>query len=173
VAALGLSETELRYAAAWGALVYNQGQMSVSRWVALIPFTSQLRDALVSLGALSTLSATLFTGKASWRSELLHLFDGLALFLGWLYDSDDQKRHAMYAEWHTWREVHPISNGDDLRMRGLPPGPRYRDILTRLRIAWLDGEVNTAEDERALLDKLLEKRDSRFENGDSRMEIGD
>ena len=155
VAALGLSEAEVRHAVAWGALVYQQGQLSASRWVALIPFSSAVRDALVSLGALGTLSAALFSGQASRRSELLHLFDGLALFLGWLYEADDQKRQAMFAEWHTWRKVQPASNGDTLRARGLPPGPRYREILTRLRTAWLDGEVNSAEEERVLLDKLL------------------
>ena len=166
VASLDLSEPELRRSIAWGALIYNQGQMSASRWVALIPFTSVVRDALVSLGALSTLSASLFAGKASWRSELLHLFDGLALFLGWLYDADDQKRHAMFTEWHTWRKVQPASNGDDLRARGLPPGPRYRELLTRLRIAWLDGEVNTAEGERVFLDKLLENEGRQNEIGE-------
>jgi tRNA nucleotidyltransferase (CCA-adding enzyme) len=158
-ASLGLAERDLSHAVAWGALTYDQGQMSTSRWVALVPFTSEVRDALVSLGALSTLSALLFTGKASWRSELLHLFGGLALLMGWLYDANDQKRHAMFAQWHTWRKVQPVCNGAALRARGLPPGPRYRELLTRLRTAWLDGEVNTPEGERALLDRLLEGRD--------------
>jgi hypothetical protein len=36
----------------------------------------------------------------------------------------------------------------------LPPGPHYKEILTRLRQAWLDGEVNSPEAEAALLDQL-------------------
>ncbi len=155
----GLPRQEVVHAAEWGALLYNMGQMSAGRWIALIPFCAPVRDALISLGALSMLSAPLFTGKPSLRSELLHAFDGLALWLGWLYDRDDRKRQAMYSEWHTWRKVQPVSNGDDLRAYGLPPGPLYRELLARLRMAWLDGEVQSPEAEREMLDRLLKNRD--------------
>jgi hypothetical protein len=42
-----------------------------------------------------------------------------------------------------------------LKKRGLPPGPRYQQILSRLRDAWLDGEVHTAGEESRLLDELI------------------
>ena len=153
--ALGLAPQELMRAASWGALMYNLGQMSASRWVDLIPFTTQVRDALVSLGVLSTLSSALFGGRPSQQSGLLRSFNGLALLIGWLFDGDTRKRQAMHAEWHTWRAVQPMTTGDDLRARGLPPGPRYRELLARLRNAWLDGEVHTIDEERTLLDKLV------------------
>ncbi|MFN3741578.1 MAG: CBS domain-containing protein [Anaerolineales bacterium] len=54
-----------------------------------------------------------------------------------------------------WRKVFPKTNGELLRQRGLAPGPHYRRILTRLRAAWLDGEIHTDEEERALLEQLL------------------
>jgi tRNA nucleotidyltransferase/poly(A) polymerase len=44
-----------------------------------------------------------------------------------------------------------------LKKRGIPPGPKYTEILRRLRAAWLDGEVKNEEQEKALLNKLLEK----------------
>jgi tRNA nucleotidyltransferase (CCA-adding enzyme) len=54
-----------------------------------------------------------------------------------------------------WRHMHPATNGDSLRSLGLPPGPRYQTILDRLRAAWLDGKVTTAEQEAALLAELV------------------
>jgi tRNA nucleotidyltransferase (CCA-adding enzyme) len=50
-----------------------------------------------------------------------------------------------------WRKVHPRATGETLRRRGIPPGPRYREILRALRAAWLDGNIRTATEEEALL----------------------
>ena len=55
----------------------------------------------------------------------------------------------------TWRDVRPTLTGDDLKARGLKPGPAFRDILWALRQAYLDGEISTPEQERALLDRLF------------------
>ncbi|MDP1544492.1 MAG: hypothetical protein Q8L87_00610 [Anaerolineales bacterium] len=54
-----------------------------------------------------------------------------------------------------WRHIKPHTTGDDLIARGLPPGPRYGEILTRLRAAWLDGEVKDKEQELQLLDSMI------------------
>ncbi|MCL5999577.1 MAG: CCA tRNA nucleotidyltransferase [Chloroflexi bacterium] len=157
MASLRLPAQQIIRAIGWGALIYNLGQMSASRWVDLIPFPAEVRDALVSRGVLSTLSPALFGGRPSAHSALLGVFSGLALLIGWLFDADDRKRRAMYDEWHTWRAVQPVTSGDDLRNRGLPPGPRYRQLLARLRDAWLDGEVHSPDEEHALLDRLLQQ----------------
>jgi hypothetical protein len=42
-----------------------------------------------------------------------------------------------------------------LKRRGLEPGPRYSEILRRLRAAWLDGEVKTEKEEIDLLVALM------------------
>ena len=55
----------------------------------------------------------------------------------------------------TWRKIKPKTNGDDLKERGLLPGPRYKQILSSLRQAWLDGTVRTEREEMELLEKLL------------------
>lgn len=54
-----------------------------------------------------------------------------------------------------WRHLQPKTTGNDLKKLGIPPGPKYTEILRRLRAAWLDGEVRTEEGERALLKRLL------------------
>lgn len=58
----------------------------------------------------------------------------------------------------TWRHIHPIADGETLKALGLPPGPRYAQILATLRAAWLDGEVQTLEQESELLQKLIQEK---------------
>ncbi len=153
---LALPAREIVRAVSWGAITYNTGQLSVSRWVNLIPFIVEVRDALVALGALSTLSSQMFRGgKTSVNSALLKDFSGLALLIGHLFDPDALKRKAAICEWRDWRWVRPVTNGDDLRKLGLPPGPIYAKLLGRLRAAWLDSEVKSLAEEQALLQTLL------------------
>jgi len=53
------------------------------------------------------------------------------------------------------RHVHPYTDGFALRELNLPPGPHYREILARLRAAWLEGAVTSEEEELILLQELL------------------
>jgi tRNA nucleotidyltransferase (CCA-adding enzyme) len=45
------------------------------------------------------------------------------------------------------RRTRPMLTGDDLRALGLRPGPIYRDVLSALLYARLDGEVQSRDDE--------------------------
>jgi tRNA nucleotidyltransferase (CCA-adding enzyme) len=56
-----------------------------------------------------------------------------------------------------WHKVHPNTTGEILRQRGLPPGPRYREILRALRAAWLDGRIRSAGEEETLLAQWIQK----------------
>ncbi|MFN3705239.1 MAG: CCA tRNA nucleotidyltransferase [Thermoflexales bacterium] len=145
---------ELVHAVGWAVLCWNTGQLGVSRWVEWLPFTHALRDALIALGVLSTMSARLFEAPPSRQSALLRDFSELALLLAWLMESHPHKREAYWRECHVWRKTQPFTSGKDLQARGLPPGPHYSHILQRLRNAWLDGRVRSADEERALLDRL-------------------
>jgi tRNA nucleotidyltransferase (CCA-adding enzyme) len=78
----------------------------------------------------------------------------LSLYAVYLASDDEILRSRLSDFVSRWRYVAPQTTGLDLRARGLPAGPRYRQILDRLRAAWLDGEVATPEQERELLDKL-------------------
>jgi tRNA nucleotidyltransferase (CCA-adding enzyme) len=73
----------------------------------------------------------------------------------WLL-GEPQVRQHLEAHTSQWCKIYPRTNGDTLRQMGLPPGPLYSRVLRALRNAWLDGEVNTAEEETALLRSLLE-----------------
>ena len=79
----------------------------------------------------------------------------LAIYAVYLNTNEDGLRQPLAQYATRWRHVVPLTDGNTLQLRGLPPSPAYRPILKTLRNAWLDGQVNTPDDELALLDRLL------------------
>jgi tRNA nucleotidyltransferase (CCA-adding enzyme) len=79
----------------------------------------------------------------------------LSRYALYLATSDERLKIVLRKFAEDWRKVEPGLDGNDLKARGLPPGPVYRAILRALRNAWLDGEIVTPEDEDAYLGKLL------------------
>jgi tRNA nucleotidyltransferase (CCA-adding enzyme) len=79
---------------------------------------------------------------------------GLALCAAYLACDSPSEQEIIRLYATRWAGVRPYTTGNDLRARGLPPGPHYRTILTALRNAWLDGDVASKEEELALLEKL-------------------
>ncbi len=53
------------------------------------------------------------------------------------------------------RNIRPALRGDDLVALGVPQGPDVGDVLRRLRVAKLDGEVKTRADEQRLVKQYL------------------
>ena len=49
----------------------------------------------------------------------------------------------------------PATTGEDLKALGLPPGPRYREILGQLQNAYLDGEITNEVEEKRMLAKIM------------------
>lgn len=89
------------------------------------------------------------TPAAVWRL-LSGLDDEAMVFMLASSRSEAVKRHIS-AYLTTYRSTRPILTGDDLRRLGVPPGPRYKQILTRLLEARLDGTVVSREDEHRLV----------------------
>jgi len=82
-----------------------------------------------------------------------------ALVASWLALAESAPaRRALEQYLESWRGVAPIHNGDDLQRMGVPRGPAYGRILSSLRAAWLDGEVQNSAEERALLERLVEQQ---------------
>ncbi len=79
----------------------------------------------------------------------------LAIYAVYLAARDDKICGNLQAYLDRLGEISPQVNGDDLRQRGLPPGPVYKRILGTLREAWLDGKINTVEQEETYLNELL------------------
>ncbi len=92
-------------------------------------------------------------------SELVQIMEPLpraALVAVWFACKDDEAtRGAVDRYLAQWRRVKPYTDGNTLLEMGLEPGPHFARILGRLRSAWLDGEVETEEEEKALLRELV------------------
>lgn len=80
----------------------------------------------------------------------------LARYALYLATSDAQLRGVLQNFAARWQKVQPLTDGHALRKRGLSPGPRYRQILSALREAWLDGQIQTPDQEQELLEQLLQ-----------------
>lgn len=87
---------------------------------------------------------------SEWTSALEKL-PLLAMYAVYLLS----RENALLSYISIWRHVKPRTTGNDLKAMGLPPGPRFSEILLRLRSAWLDGEINNESQEKELLVKLL------------------
>jgi tRNA nucleotidyltransferase (CCA-adding enzyme) len=53
--------------------------------------------------------------------------------------------------------VQSTVDGERLRELGLAPGPAYKEILGALRAAWLDGELDSTDDEQLMLTSLVKE----------------
>jgi tRNA nucleotidyltransferase (CCA-adding enzyme) len=75
--------------------------------------------------------------------------------------SENELVHArLLAYEERLRRSQPVTTGDDLKALGLRPGPRYREILSQLRAAWLDGQVANSEEERRLLQRIVRQQEA-------------
>jgi tRNA nucleotidyltransferase (CCA-adding enzyme) len=55
------------------------------------------------------------------------------------------------------RHVQPVVDGEYLMSLGLKPSPLFSKLLNAVRDARLDGEVQTMEEEQALIARLLDE----------------
>jgi len=78
-----------------------------------------------------------------------------ALYAVFNLTDDAQAAQHIQTYHHTWSKTWPPLTGDDLRPRNIPPGPAYRAILSKLRAAWLDGQLKDAAGEQILLEQLI------------------
>ncbi len=116
-----------------------------------LAFTAELTDVLLSASKLKQILPELQNGKPSrWTFAIEKM--SLASIFG-IYLMTREKSLMEFLS--TWRHVKPVTTGDDLKARGLEPGPKFKEILLRLRAAWLDGEVKTEEEELSLLKMII------------------
>ncbi|NCP86485.1 MAG: hypothetical protein CO094_10660 [Anaerolineae bacterium CG_4_9_14_3_um_filter_57_17] len=81
------------------------------------------------------------------RLESVPLLAVYAIFL-----ATRQPELEIYAQ--KWRDIHPHLSAARLQALGVAPGPRFGEVLRRLRAARLDGEISSAAEEMTLLQKL-------------------
>ncbi|HSB01015.1 MAG TPA: CCA tRNA nucleotidyltransferase [Anaerolineales bacterium] len=117
-------------------------------------FTTSLLKILRSASLLNANLNAVVGLKPSQVVALLEGYSIKALEVVSCAVQDEQIKKILTKYLSEWWHVQPKATGHDLKKRGIPPGPKYAEILRRLRAAWLDGEVKTEEEEKALLDHL-------------------
>ncbi len=80
-----------------------------------------------------------------------------ALTALWLYHADAIVRERIETYYEKWQHIKPSVDGHALKKMGLKPSPLFREILTRLKIAWLDGLIYNEAQEQALLNKIIQE----------------
>lgn len=116
-----------------------------------LAFTSELNEALLGASRLKAQLPALTNSHPSAWTFALEKFPPLSVYAVGLV----AREPALTTFLTTWRHIKPRTTGEDLKSLGLPPGPQYKQILSRLRAAWLDGEVSNEEEEKKLLESLL------------------
>jgi tRNA nucleotidyltransferase (CCA-adding enzyme) len=114
-----------------------------------------LREAILSACDLWLQSSELAQARPSVVVDRLDHVPAVSRYALYLATDDDGLRQQLQMYASHWQYVTPHITGHDLRRLAVPPGPVYRQILGRLRQAWLDGEVSSPEGEKALLEQLL------------------
>jgi tRNA nucleotidyltransferase (CCA-adding enzyme) len=121
-------------------------------------YLNHLQDARAAIALLPELSQE---QQPSTVVRLLEPLDEVGWLAAWAAAPDAVARDNITEFARKWRFIKPLVNGRDLqRITGLKPGPVYGRILGRLREAWLDGAVTSADDEQALLQHLILQLDS-------------
>jgi tRNA nucleotidyltransferase (CCA-adding enzyme) len=103
-------------------------------------------------GTLAALDVLPDDALASVVDQQLRPFMPLSLFVARVYAGQSPLLDRYYGE---WRGIETAVNGADIRALGLRPSPAYGRILETLRAARLDGVVQSDDEERALLRKLV------------------
>lgn len=93
--------------------------------------------------------------KLSMIANRLEDVPPIAIYANFLAAREEGVCSNLQAYLDRLNAIHPAINGDDLRERGLAPGPVYKRILAAIRDAWLDGKIENNEQELAFLDELI------------------
>ncbi len=129
--------------------------------MARLKFTAEMRKLVQSAVELWGELPALAGQKPSVITARLDDAPLPALVGVYIASESEQVRGALITYLTRWRKISPHTDGHALRARGLPPGPRYKEILQELRSAWLDGEIQSEEQEQLRLELLLAQAISR------------
>ncbi|MDP1716096.1 MAG: hypothetical protein Q8L41_15255 [Anaerolineales bacterium] len=116
-----------------------------------LDFTSDLTHSVWAVSQLKKSLPFLVNSKPSVWAFALEKLPLLSIYAVYLVT----RENALLDYLSIWRHIKPHITGDDLIARGLQPGPRFGEILSQLRAAWLDGVVKDKDQENELLNTLL------------------
>lgn len=73
-----------------------------------------------------------------------------------LLEDEDSKMVALIRFFFTkWIKTKCYTDGRLLKQMGISPGPLYRQILNELKLAWIEGRIESEQEEMSLLSEML------------------
>jgi tRNA nucleotidyltransferase (CCA-adding enzyme) len=138
----------------WVLWLLHLGEQEIAFLNDRLHFTADLLKVLHSAVLLNANVTALLGLKPSQAVEMLESYSVKALEVVSSAAPEGEIKDILSKYLADWWHVKPRTTGHDLKKLGIAPGPRYAEILRRLRAAWLDGEVRTEEEEKKLLKKL-------------------
>lgn len=135
----------------WILFLMNLSNTDIEAIAERLAFPALLTTAVLSASSLLSELPSYKDWKPSQWTYHLDEIPSLAVYAVWL-GASEQALHEYLVK---WKNINPFTTGNDLINLGLVPGPKYKEILSRLRIAWLDGDVKTKDEETKLRDRLI------------------
>lgn len=134
----------------WGLLAYHLKPSAIMELCRRLKFPNADCDTLMQVIELrDEVSAALrqptLTPSAIYR--LLEAYNDTALIIVQIATDDPLVRERVELYRSQLRQIQIELTGHDLKKMGIPPGPAYKDLLTQLRDARLDGVITNREQE--------------------------
>ncbi len=140
-------------------LLIRLTESSARKVIKRLKLSKSLAEDILSARELWRELSSLTSVKPSKIVNRLDMAQPLAIYANYLATDNISIREVIHDYVFNWQKIVPTIDGNKLRQLGLPPGPIYRQILQTLRDAWLDGTIETPEEEQSLLKKILPKLD--------------
>ncbi len=109
-----------------------------------------IRRGYEQLDRLKTLSPS----EITFSLEGLNQIGWLAC---WILASDAETRRSIEQFVNVWRHIKPTLDGNTLLKMGMKPSPQMGKLLHNVRAAWLDGEIQNADDEQRYVRQYLQE----------------
>jgi tRNA nucleotidyltransferase (CCA-adding enzyme) len=140
----------------FGLVVYHMSVKDAEEISRRLRFSNAEAELLLQVVSLreesKALAASGLQPSAIYRMLLEYSDD--ALMVASVAADNDRVRERIDAFRTQWRAVAPEITGDDLKRMGISPGPTYRDILSKLLNARLDGKITNREQEEEFVHEI-------------------
>lgn len=119
-------------------------------------FSNGMLEALQRIALLKQKENELLTLSVSEFSNALRGISDSALFVFYLLTENEKMKENLVNFVTYWRKIEPFTDGEKLKSMGVPPGPRYAEILAALKSARLDGRIINEQQEQEMLERLIQ-----------------
>ncbi|MEW6404569.1 MAG: hypothetical protein AB1649_22460 [Chloroflexota bacterium] len=139
----------------WGTWLMDLPEADIRSLGKRLHFTADVLKVALAASAIAREITSISDMKPSQCVEQLDKMPDEAVSAVAMSTAYGKPRVMLESYMSRWKDMKPTITGDDLKARGIPPGPKYKEVLARLRAAWVDGEVKSVAEEAKLLEDLL------------------